>query len=222
MWACFLRPHSLANGSAVKMIGALLTGCATGAEAMARELLTIRMCRHGLRLTVLLVVYHVPLAVQCSGDNCAAACTGNQCGGGSPFVVLRLLQSMWTFPFRPHSLANGPAAMVIGGLLSGFATGARAMVRKHLTTHMCCHGLSFSVTVVCLVRLSGYCTSINCASACTVDQCGGALPSQVPSVVPRHVCVTLAGTLSGATSCVRLWMVPNDVGLSTLTASLCK
>jgi cytochrome c oxidase assembly factor CtaG len=74
MWAFPLRPHSLTNGSA-----ALLMGFATGVKAMVRERLTIHMCRHGLRLSVV-VVYHVPHSDQCNGDNCASECTGEYCG----------------------------------------------------------------------------------------------------------------------------------------------
>jgi hypothetical protein len=69
-----LRPHSLANGSA-----ALLMRFATGVKVMVRERLTIHMCRHGLRLSVV-VVYHVPLSEYCSGNNCASECTGEYCG----------------------------------------------------------------------------------------------------------------------------------------------
>jgi hypothetical protein len=86
MWAFPLRPHSLTNGSA-----ALLMRFATRVKAMVRERLTLHMCRHGLRLSVV-VVYHVPLSDQCNGDKCASACAGDKCGRAllsvMPFVRL--------------------------------------------------------------------------------------------------------------------------------------
>jgi hypothetical protein len=87
MWAFLLRPHKFANGSATIMICALLTGFATGARLMVCQLLTIYTCCHGLRLSVVVVICHVPLTVKCTGKSCASECSGQNCGCALPSVV---------------------------------------------------------------------------------------------------------------------------------------
>jgi hypothetical protein len=90
------------------------------------------------------------------------------------FCAFESHETIWAFPLRPHRLTNGST------LQMRFATGVKAMVRERLTIHMCHHGLRLSVVVVYHVPLSEQCRSANCASACTGENCGGALPSVVP------------------------------------------
>jgi hypothetical protein len=92
MWACLFRPQRLANNSAaitLLVVGALLTEFATG-TAMARERLTIYMCRHGLYMAAVVVVCHLPLPDGCTGGNCASECDGKNCGCALPPVMPRL------------------------------------------------------------------------------------------------------------------------------------
>jgi hypothetical protein len=85
----------------------------------------------------------------------------------------------------------------------GFAAGARAIVRKRLTLRMCRRGLRLSGTVLGFhVLHSVTCSGDNCASECSGDYCGRALPSLVP--------------------CLCLWVALIVVGISTSTAHSCK
>jgi hypothetical protein len=166
------------------VIGALLTAFATRAKAIARERLKIRICRH----LMFFFVFFCFCRRWWSFVTCLfqfSAAVGNAevryplwCHA----CAIKSHQTMWDFPLRPHSLANGYAAIVIGALLTAFATGAWILVRERLTIRMCCHGLWLSVVVVvvaCHVPLAVQCSGDNCAAACTSNQCGGGLPSVV-------------------------------------------
>jgi hypothetical protein len=115
------------------------------------------MGRHGLRLSTVMAIYHVPLSDGCSGVNCASACNGESCGSALPSVVRRLRLRVASNNVISSSSTASSCKWLCrhklwhaadGALLTGFTTGARAMVCERLTIHMCRLGLRLSAVVV--------------------------------------------------------------------------